>query len=50
LERAAKPAFSLPPRPNNRASLLDMAWNWFRLAEQAEKNIRLREAVAAPKK
>jgi hypothetical protein len=36
--------------PNNRASLLDMAWNWQRLAEQAEKNGRLRETIAAPKK
>jgi hypothetical protein len=30
---------------NSRASLLDMASSWFRLAEQAEKNGRLRAVV-----
>jgi len=39
--------------PDSRASLLNMvnmARAWLRLAEQAEKNGRLREAVVAAKK
>jgi hypothetical protein len=35
---------------NSRVSLLDMASSWLGLAEQADKNSRLRDAVAAPKK
>jgi hypothetical protein len=32
---------------NSRASLLDMAWAWLRLAEQVDKNARLHAPAGA---